>query len=628
MRDANQDGRPRQPDPETDCPSAPNSARAKDLFRTPMVRWFSPALLFQAAMRDVVSRMFALYADKRAILAALEPGRAFLDEWYDRDRIWIDFVADLGDGWNSTYAIAHGLSQAELVVQSSEGEELLSRGSILVMGGDEVYPYATAGDYKRKMEGPYQAALPCSADPKPPHLFAIPGNHDWTDGLTAFTHFFCQDRWIGGRKTAQSQSYFAVRLPHGWWLWGIDIQLQSYIDRPQLEYFRSVAGKHMQPGDQVILCLAEPSWVYAATTDGKLHRNIAYLERDIIAPCGGELRVCVTGDLHHYAVYREVDANGEAVESGRVKLTCGGGGAFVHGTHHLPDSLQLDEAEGKRNYRLDSATHPSADTSRRLLKRNLLFPMWNPSFAVGVGFVYLLFAALLQRAGNGGGGGLLERLRQIPVDVSGLGPVVHLFGAQLLYSPMGIISSLALIAVLTVFARPDWRKYTGARIPERTVAGFVHASMHTGAFVLCTWAVSHWSTIDLPLRLPDWDSIFRFGVAEFVLGGIAGAFVFGLYLYVSNRWLAYHRTEAFSSLRIPDYKSFLRFHLDERGLTVYPIGIGSVPRRWRRRSGNPAPEESWFDPEDGGAFHLIHDPIHVPGPVAAGMERGRNRGAR
>ena len=94
-------------------------------------------------------------------------------------------------------------------------------------------------------------------------LLAIPGNHDWYDGLTNFVRIFCQDGFVGGWKTRQRRSYFAARLPHGWWLWGVDIQFDTYIDKPQLDYFRA-AGAGMKAGDRVILATGKPSWMKVA----------------------------------------------------------------------------------------------------------------------------------------------------------------------------------------------------------------------------------------------------------------------------------------------------------------------------------------------------------------------------
>ena len=93
-----------------------------------------------------------------------------------------------------------------------------------------------------------------------PHLFAIPGNHDWYDGLTSFTRLFTQRSWIGAWRTRQRRSYFALRLSDRWWLWATDIQFDTYIDGPQLEYFRK-ASADLKDGHRVILATAKPSWV-------------------------------------------------------------------------------------------------------------------------------------------------------------------------------------------------------------------------------------------------------------------------------------------------------------------------------------------------------------------------------
>src|SRR5437016_1084882 len=82
-----------------------------------------------------------------------------------------------------------------------------------------------------------------------PDLYAVPGNHDWYDGLSAFLNLFCwrqidgpwstarSGHMIGGWHTKQLRSYFALALPHNWWLWGIDIQLTNYIDQQQIDFF-------------------------------------------------------------------------------------------------------------------------------------------------------------------------------------------------------------------------------------------------------------------------------------------------------------------------------------------------------------------------------------------------------
>ena len=39
--------------------------------------------------------------------------------------------------------------------------------------------------------------------------------------------------WIGGWLLPQEASYFALALPHGWWLFGLDLALDHDIDMCQ-----------------------------------------------------------------------------------------------------------------------------------------------------------------------------------------------------------------------------------------------------------------------------------------------------------------------------------------------------------------------------------------------------------
>jgi hypothetical protein len=89
------------------------------------------------------------------------------------------------------------------------------------------------------------------------------------------------------------------------------------------------------------------------------------------------------------------------------------------------------------------------------------------------------------------------------------------------------------------------------------------------------------------------------GFVTFVLGAPAGAFILGVYLFISIRIFGRHNNEAFSSLRIQDFKQWLRLRIDTAGnLTIFAIAIDRVPRRWRsaRRGG-----ESTFESDDARA---------------------------
>ena len=62
--------------------------------------------------------------------------------------IWIDYVADVGDGFESTYTIAYLLAQDSLDVRQAGR---LRHGEVLIMGGDQCYPQATREEYKKKL---------------------------------------------------------------------------------------------------------------------------------------------------------------------------------------------------------------------------------------------------------------------------------------------------------------------------------------------------------------------------------------------------------------------------------------------------------------------------------------------
>ena len=312
-----------------------------------MTGWYDPPRLLAIGLKVAISTVFGEFADRREAIAAsrtIDP--AALDQSYDysgeidEGDFWFDFVADTGDGWNSTYAIARLLAEPTLRVAGLD--EVLPPGRLLVMGGDQIYPTASGEDYRDKLVAPYDEAARHARleDGGRRHLYVVPGNHDWYDGLSAFLGLFCarrletafgaarSGRVIGGRETNQTRSYFALRLPHGWWLWGVDVQLAGYIDQPQVDFFEHVANKWMEPGSRLILCTGTPDWAYvnaADPTQGSF-RNFDYMESIARrASRRHQLRLVLTGDSHHYSRYTEAG----------VDYITAGGGAFLHPTHQL-----------------------------------------------------------------------------------------------------------------------------------------------------------------------------------------------------------------------------------------------------------------------------------------------------
>jgi hypothetical protein len=60
---------------------------------------------------------------------------------------------------------------------------------------------------------------------------------DWFDGLNTFIRYICHKSWLGGWFLPQKKSYFALKLPNGWWVFGLDQALHGDIDVYQFKYF-------------------------------------------------------------------------------------------------------------------------------------------------------------------------------------------------------------------------------------------------------------------------------------------------------------------------------------------------------------------------------------------------------
>ncbi len=306
------------------------------------------------AWRVAIAELFGRFADGRLMVAALDksteadhaaaavahlPGG--VDEAFTPDEdgaLWIDYVADLGDGFDSTFAIASLLAREKLVI----GEHATQRGRLLVMGGDEVYPLASLENYQQRLRDPYNWAFP---DPDPdsdagPLVYAIPGNHDWYDGLVLFLGLFTRrDRLhLGGWRSRQGRSYFALQLTRDWWLWAVDAQLDDTIDQPQRDYFSAIA-EAMEPDASVILCGPEPGWLYTRDPDSRSLQVYDLIGDILRAKCPmAKIPLVLSGDTHHYSRYI-------GRTSGIQLITAGGGGAFLEATHQLKDEIAINRGD-------------------------------------------------------------------------------------------------------------------------------------------------------------------------------------------------------------------------------------------------------------------------------------------
>lgn len=587
-----------------------------------MVNWFDPQVLIQTGIRSWVSSTFGNYADRREMEAILDKDldpNSFLKSipnqedqekaqkdryWTDtqnQDEIWLDFISDSGDGFDSTYAVAFAAAQSELHVKGLG--VALPRADIVILGGDQVYPSPTKDAYDDKFRIPFESAVYIEHQEsalrpeqrgafypdiiekikyydwgfpndirglieeenskKHRYLFAIPGNHDWYDGLGNFMKVFCQQRWIADWETRQTRSYFAFKLPHNYWIWASDIQLNAEIDMPQLEYFKTVAKEQMYEGDKIILLTAEPAWVYKQLhkNDSSFDKLMFFIDKQInrkgIDACELELPLVLTGDLHHYSRYATRDPD---IKSPQF-IGAGGGGAFLHLTHNLPQNLDKPDS---KNLEL-KASYPSKKDSLSMLRFNLAFFCFNPSFSFGLfGALYVLILWLLQS-------------HSLYVSESGyLNDIAsasfHKFLSAtwqvLIVSPFLFLLTAGLLAGLTFFAD------TKTKTSYVHIYSFFMAVLQVSAIYLTIW----WLASVQQLLLPNWWMPLLLALQLMLVGGVAGGFIMGFYLYLTNRFSAMHFDESSSSLASPHYKNFLRLRISSEGITIYPIGIKKVDK--------------------------------------------------
>lgn len=544
---------------------APTVSRASGMSRAsyaqaPMVAWYRPGQLVRTGVSIALSTIFGRHADQRT----LEALRARPIEYFDysvddsgatRQELWLDYVADAGDGFDATYAVASALAHRALDVSDPTGaRHATERGRILVFGGDLVYPVAQREQYEQRLVMPYEQALPSTTAPHP-DLYAVPGNHDWYDSLVAFTRRFCSKRWFAGWRTQQSVSYFALQLPHDWWLLGTDVQLDSDIDADQVEYFKAVAAK-MGDRARIILCNAEPHWLYEKKY-GKLDKaycdnKLQFLEERVFHR---RIAVFLAGDLHHYR--RHSDGRDHH------KIIAGGGGAFLHATHGS-DVETLPGLAGEPPYEL-ACSYPAPSISRALAWKNLAFPLSNAWFGLVTALLYVLTC----RAVDASLGAL---------GLSDIATAANRVLCAILSGPTALFWVAAGIAGVVLFTDTHSKRY-------RIVGGTVHALTHLAVVFFLGWGAAY---LVAGWHLPPAPHLLAIGALVFGAGWIVGPAVLGLYLLVSLNVFGRHHNEAFSSLAIADWKNFLRLHIDARGtLRIYPVGIDRVPRAWRAASSGP-----------------------------------------
>jgi hypothetical protein len=315
-----------------------------------------------------------------------------------------------------------------------------------------------------------------------------------------------------------------VRLTEDWWLWGVDSQLDAPLDDEQLSYFHE--AKDLLGDAGLVLCAATPSWLEAAGTtphraavDTPLHVLLTFVD-EVLGADRDQLRLVLTGDRHHYARYESPD--------GPPLVTCGGGGAFLSSTHHLPGTLHpawqpWAEDSTSARYELEKA-YPTKAQSRQLVATpRFLAAGWRNGWS-------------------------------LPALAGLIGTALFLaFHTGLVGSVAGVV---VLAALLTAYA-----DYGGAHWPARLALGVGHTAGHAGVAALAFL---------VPL-----DPLWTAALVAFPALAVLGTAVFATYLHLADLG-GWHTLEAFSGMRFENYKCHLRLVVGPAGIQVTVMGMDDV----------------------------------------------------
>jgi hypothetical protein len=546
---------------------------AKEPKRPKMVDWYSPTQLAKTGALAAVSTLLGASLDNRKIIAYGGTRDDSVLDYSAADTFTFDYMADTGDGWDSTYTLAYLMSAPRITPADSEP---LERPEIAIIGGDAVYPVASKQEYLDRLQSPFDAA-PADIREGPDinrlpinDIFIVPGNHDWYDSLGSLSERFfayheaAEDddddddddesgdgdndgqsqgrlvtRRLGQFRTKQVRSYFVLKMPHDWEIWAVDIQLGKNIDAEQFAFFADHT-KTINENTRIILCTAEPTILSGSSVEEAKPALMFALRRirGLAANRGAQVKVQLAGDTHNYQRYEVETEHKKKPNYTRQQFVCGGGGAFLHPTH------SFNTGKDKSDPRIDpKMRYPDKETSKKLTWGNLKFVFKHPAMAVLFGIIYML---LFWETGL--------------VDIDDY--FLHSLGSATLF--------VVMVIGFTLFGKIKW-------------LGLLHGVAH-GALAVGVW----WLAEELEWTpIPKLSETAHVRLFVLIVGGILAAILFGLYLIVALNVFRTHHNETFSALGSPHYKCFLRCTIEsDKSLTVRSIGI---PRTAGQTGQHPVP---------------------------------------
>lgn len=341
---------------------------------TPPFSWLRPGPLI-ASRNDVLSRWFGDPTDEMrrewlrrldtyATVASepLPPRDRLVDRFAARDAVSVALLGDPGEGDASQYVVVPVLLR------------VAGDTDLAVVVSDVIYPAGGVRSYEDRFYRPYAGY--------PAPIYALPGNHDWYDGLTGFMTTFCDaPPDAGAPKVRGPGSWFARGLRSLLWrrppkatvedvarmrryrdadsqqarqpgpycaidagpvrLVLIDTGISGGIDSDQAQWLRDISR-----GDRPkILLTGKPIYTYAEHHPGPIEGGGTVDE--IIADPAHHYVAAIGGDDHNYQRYPVRTAAGNTIQY----VVAGGSGAYLSATHQIPNVDALLPAANEESFR-------------------------------------------------------------------------------------------------------------------------------------------------------------------------------------------------------------------------------------------------------------------------------------